>query len=221
MISYKVNGNKIRVPGCKEEVSTAVYQRIFKDWADQLQILEPEKRDYFRLFCIFANIEAKGFDLPIEKQLTLEGAIQWYIEDPFILSKELPKVLSVGKKIMMIPSNIGALGIGQNIFMRQQIEKSKYLEENISIAVATYLQPSFYGCKFDSDKVMELDKLIQELPIHLTYPIGFFLANRAEKCGPTHEKGLRQILSSLTRSLKGMFPKWPRSTGLQLTTIFL
>lgn len=219
MIALKVNGNKIRIPGCKEEVSTGIYQRIIRDWSEQLK-LSPEKRDYFKLFSIMAGIEPKGFDLPLDKQVTLENAIRWFIDDPFSLSNEVPKVLSVGKKIIVIPKDIGALGIGQNIFMRQQIEKSKYLEENISIAVATYLQPTFSGGKFDIDKVMELDKIIQEIPVYLTYPIGFFLVNRAIKCGPTHESRWRRILSSLILSAKGFVPKWRRFTSSAHTMIF-
>lgn len=212
MVSWKVNGKKVLIPGCYEELSTGLFQRIVKQW-DGFKEPDPAKRDYFRLFCIMVGIDFKPSELSSEVKVSMENAIDWFAFQPYEFPTELPKVLKLGRQIIAIPRNIGELGIGQNIFLRQIIDKSTVLEENISMAVATYLQPIYDNSKFDTARVEELEKEIAELPIHITYPIGFFLLRRADRSGWKHVSAWRQILHSLKQNLKTMWPKWPRPTS--------
>lgn len=218
MVSWKINCNKVLIPGCYEELSTGLFQRIVKQW-DGFKEPDPAKRDYFRLFCIMVGMDFKSSELSSGVKVSMENAIDWFAFQPYKFPTELPKVLKLGKQIIAIPRNIGELGIGQNIFLRQIIDKSETLEECISMAVATYLQPIYDNGKFDTARVEQLEKEIAEMPIHLTHPIGFFLLKRAARSGWKPGSVWRRILHNLKQSLKRMSPKWrwPTSSAGSMT----
>jgi hypothetical protein len=211
MISFKANGNKMVVAGCYEEMRTRHYQRILKEW-DTKPL--PENRDYFKLFTILSDSDFTSANLSVEDKISMENLVRWFVEQPFEFSKEFPKVMEFKGKVIILPKSIGDLGIGQNIFLHQQIKGTKFLEENISIALATFIQPLFDGAKFDSDRVKEIEKEILEMPIHLTYPIGFFLLSRLIKSGWKLKGTWHQILTNLRENLKRMLQGWQKSKDL-------
>jgi hypothetical protein len=219
MITWRLNGEKKKIPGCYPELSTGTYQQVYKKW-DGFKEPDLVKRDYFKLSCIISGSNFKDYELSTEQKVTLENTVSWFVDKPLVFNGDIPKVLAIGDKVLTIPKDIGSLSIGQNIFLRQQIEQSKYLEENISIAVATYLQTIYDNAKFDSDRVIELEKIIRELPITHTYQVGFFLLNRAWPNGRMLGIEWRQILSNLKQKSKRLLLTWLRLTDYRASMIY-
>jgi hypothetical protein len=211
MITLTLNDKKIKSPACYEELGTGRFERVFKEW--DMSNTDITKRDYFHLFNILSDTKFTSFSPTPENEVTIWNCIKWYIEQPYEFPVEIPKVLQIGDKVIDLPESIGELGIGQNIYLRQAIHKSKYIQENISLAVATYLQPIYDNAKFDSKRVKELQEVIKEMPIHLTYPVGFFLLTRAIESGWKPLRTWQQIRNNLKQSLKKTWREWRRFQG--------
>ena len=210
-----VNGNKINMPSCYEELTTKQWERIISEWDMDKPI---EERDFFKLFNILAGTDFKALEPTDENEVTVWNAVRWIVEQPFTFSEQLPKVLEIEGKIIQIPTKINRLSIGQNIYLKQLIANSKYLEQNISYAVAIYLQPIYDGSKFDSERAKELKMLIEQLPAYLIRPIGFFILSHAQKNGSRRMTNLKKIISNLiTRSVNWLqaWRGWKGSTILR------
>lgn len=209
MITLWVNGKKVKCPTCYEELITGTYQRILKEWG----VDEPDvaKRDFLQLFSILTNTTFSVLHQTSHNEQTIWNAIRWYFEQPFKVSDKLPKFLEINGRIIEIPKRVGDLSFGQNVQLRQLLDKSKLLEENISAAVAVYLQPLYDNKKFDYDKAMKLEETISQMPIHLTYPVGFFLLKAVMRDGWKPTNKWRRLQTSLKQSLIRMWPQWLRS----------
>jgi hypothetical protein len=195
-----INGKKNSCPTCWETVATRKYQRMVKEWNWQ----EPDeaKRDYGHLHSILTDTDYVFKDLTPEMEVTIGNRLQWFIDTPFPRYNKLPKLFVIGDRAVEIPKNVGDLSIGQNIMMRQVIDKSNYLEENIARAIAIYLQPKLDKSRFNVDRVNELEKEILEMPIHRTFALGFFLLKRANGIGSKLMRILSRILNNRWRSSK-------------------
>lgn len=215
MISLKINGTKVECPGCYEELTTGTFQRVFREWDMENPLA---KRDSFKLFSILTGTSFAGMQPSVENEATIWNAVGWFVTEPFRFSAQLPKVLQIGDKIISVPRKVAVLSYGQNVMLRQAIDKSKFMEENISIAVAICLQPLYDGGKFDYDRALEIEKLILDMPIYLTHPVGFFLLQTVEKDGRKHQRGLQRRKVSLKQTLKRMWPSWLRSTSSRSLT---
>lgn len=203
MITLSINGTKVKCPGCYEELTTGTFQNVFLKW----DMDEPDfaKRDYFKLFSIINNIDAEIKRTP-ENEAVIWDAVRWFLYQPFKFSAQLPKVLKIGDKIVTVPRSCGPLSSGQNINLKQVIDKSHFMEEGISKAVAICLQPIYDESKYDYDRAMELEKSILEMPIYLTHPVGFFLLQTVRKDGWRPTNGLQRRMVSLKQILKRMLP---------------
>lgn len=206
-----VNGHKKTIPSCYEEVSTRHYQQMVKEWIDDKPIAE---KDYFKLFCILTDTNFKSFQASSVNEATIWNAIRWTVEQNFQFSDVFPKVLKIGDKLITLPKKVGALSIGQNIHLRQLLDKSKYVEENLSMATAIYLQPLIDNSKFDYDRAVEIEKEIAEMPAYLIRPVGFFLLTNALLSGRTRGINWLKTLNSHIRSIRRMLPTLPNGRGL-------
>lgn len=220
-----LNGNRHEIADCYENLKTRHYQRIISEWDQDKEITE---RNFFKLFCILADVNFKEFHATAENELTIWNAVKWMIEQPFNFSKEVPKYLKIGGKIVDVPERIELLSIGQNIHLRSEIEKLPCIEAGISMAAAIFLQPeydSYYESinkavgadfvktevkrlvKFDFEKALKLKALIDEMPAYLIYPIGFFLLQSALPTGKNGTNGSKNpkisLISRLGRTLRG------------------
>lgn len=194
------------------------YLRIIKEWDQDIDIAD---RDYFKLLKILTGANFIGFEKTIENDLSIINAVGWVITQPFEFSKTPPKVLAIAGKKIDIPQDISELSIGQNIHLRRDyIDKSQALEENIAIAAAIYLQPIIDGGPFKIKRAEALAKEIEEMPINLIYPIGFFLLNRAMTFGMPSMSQWHQIKTSLSKKSKQMWHDSLRFIGLKPSTIF-
>lgn len=199
-----LNGNRHEIADCYENLKTKHYQRIISEWDQDKEITE---RNFFKLFCILADVNFKEFHATAENELTIWNAVKWMIEQPFNFSKEVPKYLKIGEKIVDVPERIELLSIGQNIHLRSEIEKLPCIEAGISMAAAIFLQPIYDDGKFDFAKALKLKVLIDEMPAYLIYPIGFFLLQSALPTGKNGTNGSKNpkisLISKLGKTLRG------------------
>ena len=199
MTSVLFNGKKQFIPNCWEEVTTKQYISIVSEWEPEVDIAD---RDYFKLLDILSNNKFK-YERTIDTELTLISVVGWVIMQPApFKDAPLPKVLQFHDKVIDIPQNIRQLSIGQNIHLRREIEKLKLLDACIPIAIGIYLQPIIDKGKLSLDRAKEIAKEVEELPISLTYPIGFFLLRNAIRLGPSTPSLWHRVSSSLRQILR-------------------
>jgi len=206
MVKLKLNGQPAECPGSYEEIKTRHYVRILKEWDQSVDIAD---RDYFQLFNILTDGAFTDFSRTVENEITFHNVISWVLTQDFKFSTILPKVFEYKGELVPIPLEIGELSIGQNIHLRRDyIDKSKILEESLSIATAIYLQPKIDNGQFSMKRAIEIAKDFDEMPAYLIYPIGFFLLRRALTFGmlpvkrsPLRRINLRQTFAQMWRAL--------------------
>lgn len=203
----ELNGKGYDCPSCWEQVTVSQHKQILNWDTDK----ELHDRNFFKLFCILTGTDFNAFDCTPENEVTIWNAIKWAIETPFP-DNELPKALQVGERSIMIPKDLGLCAIGQNIIMRQILESGKVFTSNegkiidydcYAQAVAIYCQPLLDEAKFDYVKAKELIAVINQMPIYLIRPIGFFLLNRVVESGRKPMRNwLQTLISRIVRSVK-------------------
>jgi hypothetical protein len=197
--SVLFNGKKNLVQNSWDEVKTRTYISIVRDWEPETDIAD---REYFNLLNILTDNKYK-YDQSVENKITLIDLIGWVIFQPAPFKEApLPKVLQFKDAIIDIPQNIKELSIGQAIHMRREIERLKILDACIPIAIGIYLQPLIDKGKFNLSRAKEIAKEVEEMPITLTYPIGFFLLRLAMRLGPSTPGIWHRVSSSLKRILR-------------------
>jgi len=209
MTAIHINDKKYFYPSCWEEVTVEQYIKIL-DWEPEKDIAD---RDYVKLLSILLGDKFSGMQNSIENEITLIDAVGWVVFSQFAFSKTLPKVLVftwnlVEPRTVDIPTNIKELSIGQNIHVRRELEKCRVLEQAIPIATAIYLQPLIDKKKFDISRAKEIAKEIEQMPIYLIHPLGFFLLTRVLKPGKPSLQTWHQVNFSLNKMLKRLSPRW-------------
>ena len=206
-----VNGERKEIPECFEALTAQQYELMVPEFAKEI-----DERDHFRIFQILAGTEFADFHATAENEVTIWNAIRWLYEQPFVFG-DVPKVLKINDKVVIIPKDIKKLSIGQNIHLKQLLSETTYLEENISAACAIYMQPLYEERKFDFDRAMELKKVIEGMPAYLIRPIGFFLLNHALPHGRKQTSFLRRMISSPMQRCTAMWQRWQKSSDLYLS----
>lgn len=209
-INTRLNGEVVtikgRVPSCWEEMTVAQYIRLLKEWEDGTDIAD---RDYFKLLNILTDGKFTGFEDTVENHVSLTNILGWVIAQPFEFAEDLPKLLVINGKVVDIPRHPRELSIGQNIHLRRDyIEKTTKLGENIAIATAIYLQPIIDKSLFSLKRAQEICKEIEQMPINLIYPIGFFLLGNAMQFGQKPAKSWLLPRVSLKELSRLMFRIW-------------
>lgn len=204
-----INDKKHETVNCYEGLATHRFQRLHKEWGFDKPVAE---RDPFQLFCILNDLPFKKVEPTEENEAAVWSAIKWYFDTQFDLTtEEVPKVIQIDDKMIDLPENPALLSSGQNIALRQAIDGTTYLNENIAIALAIYLQPIYDNTnrepgkkkvRFEMKRARELEKKIEQLPITVTGPAGFFLLVNALPSGKNSARTWPQILFNLRRKLK-------------------
>lgn len=211
MVTLKLNGEPYSCPSCYEEIKTRQVVRLVKEVDQTLDIAD---QDHIKIFCILTDSPFTSLERTVENEITFQNAIGWYFYQDFKLSTILPKVLVFKGHTIPIPQEIGELSIGQNIHLRRDyIDKSKILEENLSIAAAIYLQPAIDKAQFSIKRAIEIAKEFDEMPAYLIYPIGFFFLKRALKFGPKPARILHPGRISLKAMSVQMSHVWRKFIG--------
>jgi len=188
-----------KFPDCYEALTLEQYQRLFTHWDLDKEVHE---RDYFKLITILAGFKIE--DRTPEKEEAVYQLTRWINEQPFPYSKEVPKFVVIDNRSIEIPKELGGLSVGQNIMLRQLVDKSKYLEECFSMAIAIYLQPLFDKAPFSYSRAKEFERVIRGMKAKDMYGLGFFLSSRVMRSGWKPSKSLSRTLTSLKQTLKKM-----------------
>lgn len=175
-----------RIPQSWSEVTVDQYQKIV------------QTTDLITVFSILCDKDYKTLSNRVNPDLEriLFDCVRFVSEQAF-KAHEVPKVLTIDGKELIVPKRIGGLSIGQSIHVRQKLEGCRVYEECISLAVACYLQPLYHRTDFDFDKALELEQVILKMPITKIYPIGFFLLKPLTNSG-----------SNILRDLYLMITQW-------------
>lgn len=181
-----------------EGLKAGTFQRIFKEW-DLSK--EAHERDYYKLLSILTNTVIQ--DPTPAKEEAVYQLTRWVNEVSIPYSKEVPKQITVDDRTIEIPDKVEDLSIGQNILVKQILDKSTYVEECLTMACAIYLQGKIE--KFDYDKAKVLEVKLREMKASEVYGLGFFLLNRALERGRRQRLILPLILSNPLRRLRKMF----------------
>ena len=190
------SNNKVRVPVCWEDTSTAMFQRYVSEW---------DNKDRIKLFCI-----QTGYDYDKVKASTdidLEAIIERTTD--YVFNTEVhwdhlavPKTLKVSGKWIALPKKIEELTIEQNLVIKSRIMLSKDIRELLSVGIAVYIQPIVDGSEFDHDRYKEIEKEILAMPILDTYALGFFLLSRLRITGKSGVDFFKKNLQKLTKNVK-------------------
>lgn len=193
---------KVKVPESWEDVTTDQYQRLHSDW---------DSENIVQLFSILTGESYKGLYESKNKELesSLYHCVSFVLETQFKFVK-VPKEIKLHGRAIKIPKNVGSLSIGQNIHVREKLEKCKVIDEAISVAISVYLQPLYDRAPFDFERAMEFHDEVLKMPITETYPIGFFLLSHATRDGRTILKRWLHTFIRYFRAMLKSVSTWPR-----------
>lgn len=185
---------RAKCPGGWGEITLGTFQRIFSEWdVDK----EPHERDYAKLLSILCGVKIDK--IRPEHEEAVYQLTRWVNEEPVNFEK---RDAVINGKVVSV-ERVEDLSIGQNILVKQTLDKAKYVEECLSMACAIYLQGKIE--RFNYEKAKELEKELRERPLSEFYGLGFFLLNRALMRGPGSPKRWSQTKTSLTSLLRRMF----------------
>ena len=215
----ELNGKKYDCPSCYEQLTTGQHQRIVSEWEVDKPLVE---RDWFKLFCILTGSEFKAFKPTPIIERKLFQAVRWFVEQPFKWSEDIPNELQIEGKTIEIPTDAQELSIGQNIHLRQIIDKSKVMVDEYgdpvefscySHAVAIYLQPLYEERKFDFNRAMKLERVIAAMPAYIIRPLGFFILTNALRYGRLPKRNwLRTLVNRIEKQRRTLLT-WHTGNG--------
>lgn len=192
MVVLRVNGIRTECPTCWADVVTSIFLKIRKEWEPEKPILE---RNRVKLFATLTGTNYEAVEK--SEDYALEAAI--YSATDFVYTEVIdfqtlpvPKSIDLSGVTIDIPKNLGSLSIGQNLHVRQAVNRQQDDIATIALVCAIYLQP-FYNAQpvngkmakaeFDFEKTQELEALILSMPITTIYPIGFFFLKKLADSG--------------------------------------
>lgn len=175
MVILNVNDGKVKCPVCWEEVSTRTYQNI-------KALKEPT---LLHVFSKLVDIELN--DISQSRSEELEVALYQvsafvYNQPEYFRDLPPPDDFKIGGKVVPVPKKLERLTLEQNLFLKSKINEGDVLEQHISLATATFLQPLVTG-RFNSDDVFSLKNEVDEMLIEKTFPVGFFFLKKLMNFG--------------------------------------
>lgn len=208
MVTIKLNGKAYRCKTRRAELTCSDLERIYSEWDIHLH---PTERDYAHLVCILSGIpkfEDKNLGQSAQEAIWL--AVKDILPELFSFGANVPESLTIDGRKLVVEANPRLHSTGANIVLRQAIDKTKYLQQSLSIACAVYLQPQYDGVdKFDSKSALRLQQTIKRLPAEEVYGLGFFILRRAALSGQSLQHVLYRTLYSLRQKLSETFLNWP------------
>jgi hypothetical protein len=209
MLVVNVNRVKKHCSICWEETKTKHFQKLRSE----------KELDLIKAFSIL--IDEPYTDIAQSKSEDLEAALYQcvsyvFTQPEYFRDLEFPKSIRIRDQHYILPTDVQALSIEQNMHIRKAMAKANTYDELISIAVAIYLQPIVDQTEFAMKAAKELEKEILEMPIGVTYPIGFFFLHKLNK------RGFFGIVSLCLKKMKKLNLKikslsWPMQSSLNLT----
>lgn len=192
------NGKKedVEVPTTFYDCPTWLFEKIYDQWD-----FSTTPESFVRLFSIVTGGNYTDYinstDAKIEKAI-LTGT-NFFLNNVIELHKlPLPKTFKIEDKEVPIPTELKALTLGQNLYIRRLIS-NKDIRSGISLACAVYLQPLLDKGKFDDKRVEYYANEIKKMPITSTYAVGFFFLKPLNNYG-NGQTILQLLILKITRS---------------------
>jgi hypothetical protein len=194
MVTVRINDEiKKPVAICWQDCDTDTFERLFATEFDEANPVA--------VFAVVADLPLTTVSESRNEVLeqSLYGLIEFVYKQPQKFREIAPpRSIRIRDKVILVPSNLQTLTVGQNFQIRKALSENRNLESCISLAVAVYLQPLVDGMLFDMKKALELQKEIKKMNIYETFPVGFFFLNRLRG------SGLAGIIYYLRQSLMKM-----------------
>jgi len=205
-------------PVCWEETNTRIYQNLIRDW--QPEITDPLKRDPDKLFHIIAGQKYPFSIINMRGDSAVGRAISFVYDQPkWFENLPLPNFIIIEGKKHKIPMKLKELTIGQNIILKQLLQKEKDLRVLIAKAVSIYMQPFVDQKPFNEGRAEEIEEEVLEMPITQTYALGFFLLSRLTNSGWKLPTGFLYLMGNLMRGVRRYFRNSRRSKDFIRTQI--
>ena len=209
MISLKIKTKnkttKVEVPESWEECSLGMWLRL-SSW---------DGSDYVKGFSKIVGVDYDIISRSKSKKLyrILFEVIAWTGEEVDWEHLKTPEHLTIGGKKIKMPKNIGDQSLGQKILVHEAMLGGS-LNEVLPVALATYLDPLYYGKEFDRSRAVKFEEVVKNLPVLEAYPAGIFFLTRSQK---PQSFGTNALLRLLARSLKrGLgLRSWPMTIDLR------
>ncbi len=194
------------IPESWEECSLGMWLRL-SSW---------DGVDYVKGFSKIVGVDYDIISRSKSKKLyrTLFDVVSWTGDQVDWEHLETPEYLTIGEKDIQIPKNIGEQSLGQKILVHEAIIRSKNMNEVLPVALATYLDPLYYGSEFDRARAVKFEEQIKELPVLEAYPAGIFFLTKSPR---SQRYGTSGLLILLVQSLKkGLgLRSWRRTIDLR------
>lgn len=164
---------KLFGPSCWPEVNCRQFQLYATEW---------DRENLLHLFSLWYNLPLEKVVNSTDRNLvTAVSTVLRFVSKPFDFKKlQVPDKITLLGKELTIPKELNKLSIGQAIILRKRMD-----EENqnglIAFACAVYLQPIYFNCGLEEDRVKLLENEINNLPIIEYYALGFFFAEEVER----------------------------------------
>lgn len=175
MIAVKINDQKMSLPDKWDEVTTRQYMEMVKYSSD----LNP-----IRMLSILLGMDYDTLQQCDADQMDISAMnIMTFIGEP-IDFKALPVVdkLTIGEKQVDVPKDIRRETLGQKLmmqtFLNELAQRKAPIIEVIPFAIATYLSPGYYEKPYDDKRAEQLLPMIENCPVMITHPLGYFFLNR-------------------------------------------
>lgn len=166
---------KLFGPSCWPEVNCRQFQLYATEW---------DRENLLHLFSLWYNLPLEKVVNSTDRNLvTAVSTVLRFVSKPFDFKKlQVPDKITLLGKELTIPKELNKLSIGQAIILRKRMD-----EENqnglIAFACAVYLQPIYFNCGLEEDRVKLLENEINNLPIIEYYALGFFLLKKLNGFG--------------------------------------
>lgn len=181
----KVNGLSSTFPINLDQISTKLWQKINIEW---------DFEDPLLLFCLMSDRSYEEICNQKIEDVSYENIIKltrWFFRYVIIdeegnkclgfpnvptptqiLGVDVPKL--EGKKT----STMSQVTVGQAFLNDKIYSKNKNIQTSIAVLVANVLQPIIDKEKWSAEKVYELEKRIENLPITETFPLAVFFCTK-------------------------------------------
>jgi len=191
---------------------------IIKNEGRDVVAIIPENWDELKVkhfLCLESTFEEVDFisafmDVPKKDIENITGNLGPVIETiqslfhqkPPDFSKAKKKILTMEGKQIKFPNSLDFTRYGQKSMLKNILLKETGIEQEISTIFAIYAQPLIDG-KFNSQRIPEVKKLVDEMPIIEVYPYVLFFFKRSNE--------LRRHLHASV----AVFPKIPSSLNMK------
>lgn len=195
-----------KIPESWKECSLGMWMRL-REW---------DGKDYVKGFSLIMDIDYDIISRSKSKKLyrTLFDVISWTGQSVDWENLKVPEFLTINKKDIQIPPNLGAHTLGQKILVHEAMLRGDNITQALPVALAVYLDPLYHGSDFDRERSIKFEKTILELPVLEAYPAGIFFLT---KLLPSQNYGISALLRLLGRSLqRGLrLRSWPTTIDLR------